>query len=159
MEEREAKNATGPERANQTQHPSQDIARTPYGEIPIANNDISRTQNQQPTSTAITMSTSPDGLPITTAESNPGGGRRQVRRIVIYQTGSPFLTAWRTYRLIRWIIFIFVVLIFGGGAGVGVYYSHRKSGSTGSHYDSVPSETKHHYGKINYLGVLNYFNR
>ena len=44
MEEREAQNATGPERANQTQHPSQDIARTPYGEILIANNDISRTQ-------------------------------------------------------------------------------------------------------------------
>ena len=157
MEEREAQNATGPERTNQTLHLSQDIVRTPYGEIIIANNDRSGTQNQQPTSTAITTATSPDGLPITIAESNPGGGRRQVRRIVIYQGGSPFLTAWRTYRLIKWIIFIFVVLVFGGSAGVGVYYSHRKSGSTGSHYDSVPSETKHHYGKINYLGMYNYF--
>ena len=157
MEEREAQNANGSERANQAQHPNQDVDRTPYGEIIIAHNDRSRTQTQQQTSTAITTATSPDGLPIITAETNPGGGRRQVRRIVIYQGGSPFLTAWRTYRLIRWIIFIFVVLIFGGGAGVGVYYSHRKSGSTGSHYDSVPSETKHHYGKINYLGAYDYF--
>ena len=153
MEKRESQNANGPERTNQAQDPSQDVVRTPYGEITciVANNGRSRAQTQQSTNTAITTVPPPDGLSIQTAESIPGGSR-PVRRIVIYQGLSPWRTAWMTYRLIRWCIFIIAVVILGGGTGVGVYFHHRKSGSSGSHYDTVPSETKHHYGKIHYLG-------
>ena len=144
MEERESQHSHGSERINQVQDSSQDMVRTRYGEIIITNNGrSSRAQTKQPTSAMGTSSDRPSLL--------SAGNRPQVQEIVIYQRSS-WRTAWRTYWMIRCCIFI-VFLIAGGGAGIGGYFHYKsKSKSTGSHYDSVPSETKHHYGKINYLG-------